>query len=185
MTLVVRSPAAATFAAGLAATALAAAAAGAHAGPTVVPRQFYGNSGGLCEAALPAYDATLRKRPLAVQNEGTTEAFLTCNFISQGREYASVDNPTWLMAWFSARDGVAREIRCTLVTGFGTGNNTYIAKAATLAADGTLRPLGWSGGDFGDGSVAQMPSGAISLSCMLPPGVAMHDHKLVFGERVD
>ena len=33
---------------------------------------------GVCAAALPAFEGLVRKRPRAIQNEGSTNAFVTC-----------------------------------------------------------------------------------------------------------
>ncbi len=43
-------------------------------------RRFQANATSYCQAALPAFEGAIRKRPLAVQNEGTTNAFVTCSF---------------------------------------------------------------------------------------------------------
>ncbi len=36
-----------------------------------------------CQPALPLDDAAVRKKPLAVQNEGIATAFITCSFKKQ------------------------------------------------------------------------------------------------------
>jgi len=43
------------------------------------------NAVGRCQGALPNYEGAIRKRPLAVQNEGTGSAFVTCAFLSSCR----------------------------------------------------------------------------------------------------
>src|SRR5690606_41548022 len=37
------------------------------------------NGSGVCQAALPNFEGQIRKRPLAIQNEGTATAFVTCS----------------------------------------------------------------------------------------------------------
>lgn len=63
------------------ASVLAAATAGvaSTASAATALREKVSNATGVCQAALPAFDGLVRKRPLAVQNESTGHAFVTCS----------------------------------------------------------------------------------------------------------
>jgi hypothetical protein len=68
---------------------------------------------GACQAPLPNYEGNFRKRPLAVANEGSTAAFLTCG----------IDNPDGnnrtneVTLYVLNRTSAAADISCTMVDG--------------------------------------------------------------------
>lgn len=69
---------------------------------------------GACQGALPNYEGNFRKRPLAVVNEGSTAAFLTC-----GIDNPDGDNGTNRVELYVVnRTGAAADISCTMVDGF-------------------------------------------------------------------
>ena len=49
-----------------------------------------------CQPALPTFDGSIRKRPKAVQNEGTSIAFITCGF--SGDNFAANDDGIYYAA---------------------------------------------------------------------------------------
>lgn len=64
-----------------------------------LPRVSATNPAGICQGALPAFETAIRKRPLAVQNEGDSTTFVTCSFTAQGGPANSTYlNPTWSMS---------------------------------------------------------------------------------------
>lgn len=127
------------------------------------------NAASICQSALPAFDGLIRKRPLAIQNEGTSDAFVTCPMIL----VYSGGNPTLAVVHTRSNDGVAHQVSCTGVSGFATGDtNQSVVKTITVNASGTQSVLSWSAGDF-TGPGIEFPSPFFSLSCLLPPGTGL------------
>ena len=84
----------------------------AEADAVDVTRQEYPNAGAFCQGALPAFAGTLRTRPLAVVNEGSEPAFLTCS-LSGG-----VDSRFLEVEAVVINGGAATQtVSCTLVDG--------------------------------------------------------------------
>jgi acetylornithine deacetylase/succinyl-diaminopimelate desuccinylase-like protein len=155
------------------------AAAAAHAEQQ--PRYMSANAASYCQTALPVFDGNVRKRPLAVANEGTGNAFVTCSFTAQATSLSSVR----LKA--ANASGAEVELSCTGVTGAVTeslGPTEYVTKTVTVPMSGQ-HLLSWSGVDF-DGAPAVIPgSGLFSVSCNLPPGTSLNDSAVQFTEEVD
>ena len=139
-----------------------------------ISRTLYTNPTGVCQGALPAFDGLIRKRPLAVQNEDTSPAFVTCSFTSQGRT-------TGFSQYVNAIGGAAVVISCTAVTGWATGTNQFVTKTVTAGPGPSQRELAWSPSDFG--GTTTLPN-FVSLSCNLPPGAALNDVWFRFLEDV-
>jgi hypothetical protein len=145
-------------------------------------RTFSSNAVALCQSALPVFDGLIRKRPLAVQNEGTSNAFVTCAFTSEddgGVPYVTTDYTIWARS----NDGVAHDLSCTGVTGHATGSNEYVVKTVNLPADGSQRALVWSGADFAD-HAPTIDYFTFAASCNLSPGVGLNDTYVNFTEDV-
>jgi len=126
------------------------------------------NSTAFCQAALPVFDTNLRKRPLAVVNEGTSDAFVTCSYpvdISTTGVY-EVD------AYLANHTGITKDVNCTLVDGYDNGTVTYIPKTTRSYDDGGFHDADFTsaadngGVDFG---------GTVGISCALPPGIGLAD----------
>lgn len=124
-----------------------------------------------CQGALPAFETQIRKRPLAVQNEGTANSFITCSF-----EYDVVNaignSGVLLDTYFSNNTAAAVNLNCTAVTGFQGEDsvNEYVAQTIAIPANGHANPV-WIDTDFENG----FASGLISISCNIPPGVGIND----------
>lgn len=146
-------------------------------------RQFLSNPTGMCQGALPAFETAIRKRPLAVQNEGAANAFVTCSFTSQGGWGSGVTNPTSVQVYFNATSGADVELSCTGVSGYQNDANQYIVKSVVLPASGGQRALTWTAADF-EGAPGNFPSGLFSISCALAPGVGINDSRVVFSEEI-
>lgn len=132
-------------------------------------RSSSGNAVGRCQGALPSYEGALRKRPLALQNEGAGDAFVTCVFLSD------TTNTSVQGFGVAARslNGVASTLRCTAVLGTDGGPARYATRSVVLLATGEdASVLNWSGPEFPGGG-AITPAESMSLSCLLPPGVAL------------
>lgn len=125
-----------------------------------------------CQGALPAFETAIRKRPLAIQNEGTSPAFVTCSFeVDAGNAIGNA--PVLLDTYFSSSVGPI-DITCTAVSGFQGGTNEFVSQTITIDPADPEEPQGngfWADTDFDEG----LGSGLISISCQIPPGVGIND----------
>lgn len=149
--------------------------ASAYSAPSVAQVVDHGNGSqptARCQGALPAFETRIRKRPLAVQNEGDGLAYVTCSF--EFDAVGAVNNAATLVdTYFTNNNDTPVDISCTAVTGWQTSDNEYVAMQATLAPDGAEQGnLYWVGTDFDGGG---LESGLVSISCALPPGVGIND----------
>jgi len=116
-------------------------------------------------------------RPLSVSNDGNANTFLTCSFTTAGPIIA-------VTVRASVQDAVADNITCTGVSGFLTGSNESIPKAAALSANGAQSSLKWKAADF-NGAPSTFPgSNRFSMTCALAPGVGINDAEVQFREDV-
>jgi hypothetical protein len=141
-------------------------------------RQFQANAASLCQPALPAYEVNVRKRPLALQNEGGSDVFVTCAFTSQYGDLIRVS-----IAYRSLNDAAAT-VSCTGITGTAHPNeaNHYVTRSSAIpVVDGVLQ---WSGNDYDTGDGTIPGSAYFSVSCKLPPGVGITSTFIQFAEDV-
>jgi hypothetical protein len=132
-----------------------------------ISRDAYGTAAGLCTPAFGPSEVAIRKRPLTVQNEGSTPAFVTCSFTIEGPT-------TYAYVYLNSFDGVAHEVTCTGVNGYMTfSGNAYAPKSIEVQADGAQEFLEWEPADFG--GTTTFPSSYFSVSCALPPGTGVND----------
>jgi len=117
-----------------------------------------------CQGALPNFEGAFRKRPLAIDNEGSAPAFLTCAFElrSTGALGHAVD------VWFGNNTATGKTINCTGVQGF---NGTSEAVTRSVVVPGNSQDnVTWTDADFAAGI-----GGLLSISCQLPPGTGIND----------
>ncbi|MGY1459101.1 MULTISPECIES: hypothetical protein [unclassified Luteimonas] len=116
----------------------------------------------VCQGSLPSFEGALRKRPLAIANEGTTGAFVGCSL--EANNMFNYER-TSVAAIFVNRGAAAATVNCTLVNGLlNRLTPTYFPKSATIAPRGEA-VLNWSAPEFPDGF--EFPN----LNCSLPQGV--------------
>jgi hypothetical protein len=127
------------------------------------------NPAARCQGALPAFETQIRKRPLAVQNEGTANSFITCSFEADVGN-ATGNAPVLLDTYFSNNTAASINLTCTAVTGFQGGTNEFVSKTVTMPAGGDGN-LFWADTDFDDG----FASGLVSISCNIPRGAGIND----------
>jgi hypothetical protein len=123
---------------------------------------------GVCQAALPAYEGQVRKRPLAIQNEGTVAAFVTCA-IPQFTNPA-LNDPEYGVGIFLINNGAtAATVACTGVS-IGNEGVVYVPQTVEVPANSGIDSevvLSWDE-VAGDGS-----AGYTTTSCSLPPGTGI------------
>lgn len=121
---------------------------------------------GACQSALPVFDGVVRKRPLAVQNEGTTPAFITCGL--EGK-FGAVVSSSVILVGLVNNSASSATVNCTLVDGReGLSDPVYRPKSVMLPANTQLAELVWANAD-NEGVNFIYPA----ISCSLPPGTGI------------
>jgi hypothetical protein len=134
-----------------------------------------------CQAATPVFSDKIRKRPLAVKNEGTSSAFVTCSFTTIGPRGLSTPTRYEL---FVSNTGPDADITCTAVGGVegGTGTNTpeFDVRTTHLVSGGEPIAFTYIPGQFQNDILPAV----FSISCNLQPGMAVHDMYVFFSEDI-
>lgn len=121
------------------------------------------NAAGPCQGALPAFAGTLRARPLALRNEGSSPVFVSCSVGSHNdNRHANIS------LYFSATTEVT--VDCTVVTGrilSGGSNATYYTGTAIVSPAGGGSMLV----TFPETDAA---SAFVNANCTLPPGAELN-----------
>lgn len=121
---------------------------------------------GACQTALPVFDGVVRKRPLAVQNEGTTTTFVTCGL--EGK-FGAVMSSTLVFVGLVNNSGAPATVNCTLVDGRDSiSDPVYMPKSVVLPANTPIAELSWTSTD-NEGDDFIYPA----ISCSLPPGTGI------------
>ncbi|MBC7991386.1 MAG: hypothetical protein H7Y19_17650 [Luteimonas sp.] len=141
-----------------------------------VNRDSFGTAAGLCTPAFGPSETAIRKRPLSVQNEGTTNAFVTCSFMTEGPVSVAY-------VYVNSYDAAVHTITCTGVNGYTSRpTNAYVPKSIDAPADGSQEYIEWVPTDFGGTTV--FPSSYFSVSCALPPGAGVNDIGMVYSVEI-
>ena len=135
----------------------------------------------ICQGALPAFETAIRKRPLAVQNEGTTNAFVTCSFVNPG---ITVGTTQILSASVQLQNlhQETQRVFCTAVSSDAVPapvpplyltKSVFVTPSATASTELTFSAQEFQGGQF------LLAGNTISVQCNLPPGVGITGTVLV------
>ncbi len=133
------------------------------------------NSPAVCQASRSIYDEQLRKRPLGIQNEGTTAAYVTCALIAE-------DNIDAVEVYMSTIDGTENPVTCTLVSNYNLGDNEYITRTVETI-DGDFSGVVFLPEDFID-QEETFPTSFLALSCKLAPGTGLNDIWIRYREDI-
>jgi len=146
--------------------ALGLAAASAAGSAIAMDRTIYAqaNGSGACQAALPNYEGQIRKRPLAIQNEGDASAFLTCSPVSLQGNAVHASGHELVLVNVTA---TARQVNCTGVSGPQSGA-TYMPKSVAVPGNGSAS-MNWTEAD----GVGAMNLETMNMSCNIPPGIGV------------
>lgn len=118
-----------------------------------------------CQPALPAFDAAFRKRPLAMQNESTSPAFVTCGFTGG---FSAPRLVSYVSVGLVSNATAGISVTCTLVDyQGGAGAPRYFTRTA-LVPPGATAEIGWDEGD-NDGQRFIYPA----TSCNIPGGLGV------------
>jgi hypothetical protein len=135
----------------------------AVAAPAAQAVEYQQNASGTCNGALPIFEQSLRFRPLALANTGSSNAFVSCTSENL------FNNPVTLYgARIHNTTGAAVNVSCTLVTGRDNFAKTSIPKTQAFAA-GANAFIIWNTTDNGGENYEDLPN----LSCNLPAGVEL------------
>ena len=116
---------------------------------------------GNCQPALPVYEGLVRKRPLAVVNEGAENAYVTCALTT---EEVSLNVQSFGTRVSNGSDA-ALTVSCTAVVGDELATTSYIPKSIDLAPGAAGQP------DLVRRRCRRpAQSKSIAMSCLLPPG---------------
>jgi hypothetical protein len=95
-------------------------------------RHYYQNASGICQSALPVFDGNIRKRPTAVANEGTANAFVSCSVPTNAE--SSLDITSFTVVLFN-RTGADQTVSCTYVSSYSQVTSTLVPKSVTVPAN--------------------------------------------------
>jgi len=127
------------------------------------------NAVDVCQGSLPSFEGALRKRPLAIANEGTSSSFVSCSLhvpLGPGENVG-------VLALFSNRSPSNQIVSCTLVDGIAPPypNNTPVYQPkAILIEDGEYGILQWTAAGDNGGDPYDLPN----LNCSLPAGIEIN-----------
>jgi len=135
-----------------------------HASAVEIVKNEFSHGPANCQPALPVFDGNIRKRPKAVANEGTSNAFVTCDFETTRNVANKVLQVGMILV---NRNAGSVTISCTLVDGIqDISFSPSIVKSVTIAGGASVRgDIGWSAADNG-GANYTFPA----VSCNLLPG---------------
>ena len=127
----------------------------------------YGPAAGNCQGALPAFAGTLRARPLAIGNEGTSNAFVSCGPDGSEPTLGKTISQFFVRIGNDAANASSITISCTFVHGYGSGPAPiYVTKSVTVAPGG-FAGIALVPSDLGaDITTLRYPQ----VSCGLPAG---------------
>ena len=128
-------------------------------------RRYDISSVAVCSAPLPVYDATLRRRPLGILNEGTKPVFVSCSLPVDGATDQVGSTMFIMMKNFGSTDATTN---CTLNAG-----TRYENKVGSVTASATLHADSYEDAVFFGGIDRMSSAGSINFSCVLPPNVEL------------
>jgi hypothetical protein len=115
----------------------------------------------VCEAPLPSFDVSLRKRPVGIRNEGGAPIFISCALPA---DTTAPRGGAVVSVRFALLAGTpAAAVDCSLVAGV-PGNLQYTVGTVAVPSGGSAW-LTWGGID------KQAAAGSLNFSCNLPPGM--------------
>ncbi|MEP6634865.1 MAG: hypothetical protein ABJA62_11735 [Luteimonas sp.] len=130
-----------------------------------------------CQGALPSFEGAIRKRPLAVQNEGAQIAFVTCGMEGNNTGVANTSNIFVILRNTGAS---TQTVGCTLIDG-GLDVNTpaFFPKSVAVPVGPDATFISWNTNDNG-GNKFLYPA----ISCALPPGVGISATERTYTEDI-
>ena len=145
---------------------------------TTVTRTMEDQGGPACQLSVPTTSTQVRPRASGMRNEGTTSAFVICQFTATSTPFTQVS------IVLASIDGADHNLSCTAMSGYGTGGAYFSTFSIFVRASDTAgTSVGWNSGYF-DPSLDTLPSRAVSVTCNLPPGMAIVSTYAYYDEDV-
>lgn len=167
---------------GVALAALGAAASGAATASVVNKTEYNQASGTMCQGALPNFEGNFRKRPLAVVNQGTSGAFLTCGLTSQYD--SSTGGVPEVILVVTNRNAPNTDMSCTLVDGYvdaSVGFADFFPQTVTVVGL-TTNTFDWSAN--GAGGTNDPVFGYPAISCNVPANFEVNIEGHAYSEEI-
>ena len=120
---------------------------------------------GSCQGNLPASDTNLRNRPLAIKNEGSSSAFVSCA-VQTPYNPESVDAA---VVFVTNTTAAAINVSCTYVDGGLAPSVVFHPKTVAVPANAVV-PIIWEPAEF----ALTTFSAYANFSCNVPPGVELN-----------
>lgn len=127
----------------------------------------------VCQGALPAFETRIRKRPLAVQNEGTAAAFVTCALNNTGNS-GGTSRISQATIYLINNNTGSRTLSCTGVSASASTDPDalYATKSVQVAGNSDGTALTFTAEDFPGESFA-LTGDSFSVSCSIDPGTGI------------
>lgn len=135
-----------------------------------IPSKWKSNAAGVCQSAFSSgAGAVIRARPLAVQNEGAANAFVTCSlpYNDEGPEQPNTFGGMGARLVNNTPTPVV--VSCTLVSGTSAASANYVVKETNIAANSANTMFF----DTVDLPGAPATILAPNISCSLPSGTGI------------
>ena len=159
----------------LLATAIAVVVAVVASAPQAFAHRASAQAVAACQGALPAFEGQIRKRPLAVQNEGSADAFVTCALLNLGYN-SGTHRISGGTLYLQNLGGGSRTVSCTAVNSSAVaapGSPLYATRSVSVPANANgSTELAFLATDF-PGAPFLLPGDTLSVSCNLPPGLGI------------
>lgn len=155
------------------ASALLCAAARAMSAPvsagTLVNRSFAQTGTGACQPALPVYAGVIRARPLAIQNEATTSAYLNCALV--GTHLGPTGGQEMTDVYVGVINNTAADVAvtCSTIDGIAKVTTPFVSSKTVTVGAGTSAELHWNAADNNGHNYLFNAN----MQCLLPPGIGV------------
>lgn len=123
----------------------------------------------VCQGALPAFEGALRKRPKAIQNEGSSAAFVSCAIEGRGLSRTMSAHAKRLQLFFVSSAPGYNNVTCTVVDAGQLTSNAAYSRTITVAPGNTQDSVLFVATDLDANGRWFIPA----VSCALPPGVGI------------
>lgn len=149
---------------------------GGGAQAATASKTHYQNATGFCQAALPVFDGNIRKRPTAVANQGTTNAFVSCSMVTSAEATTGISTMNLVLY---NRNATAIDVTCSLVHSFQSGG-LIVPKTLTIPAN-ARGFLIWTPADVGGGTSLKYANFSCNLPGNIDVGYAYYDYTYEIG----
>ncbi len=139
------------------------------------------NAVSICHGARPSDEAKLSSTALKLRNDSTTNAFVTCAFVTMTDQAGAGGLGTHVVNYFGAfftnENNVAATINCTGVQGSANDTRNVYETQTTMVPPNNAPATPTSGYIFFGPASSTDPLyyQDVSMTCLMPPGVSIAD----------